>query len=244
MSFDAVLDGWDIANYESNRTWASPTPEASCFAKIERKDSIRAIANKLRASIASTEKIWAIGELATAVSNTKIGGIFKVGIEPNDRPVNLKPRPCWANVFPRGEATIEWITPFQGRVLSRKAIAMTFFVGEFGIDIIVSGSFCANEFKNPNYHHAVIRQAVEAGKNFNPASANPSDPSFQSQWCKTANGDITNAGTVCQSCDGWWWAWNDQPTEGKKFLTRSLACKYLEAKYGDRAKSIECLLCV
>ncbi|MEG3875768.1 hypothetical protein QT972_00090 [Microcoleus sp. herbarium7] len=153
--------------------------------------------------------------------------------------VKLKQPPIWVYVPPsQVPETIVWETPFKGETLGKNEYR-PFFVDNDCIYVVLksrTNTFYVGEFSNPNYHHKVIRQAIEAGKNFDAASSKqranargcPS-PKYQTYWWKDVDGRSCNLGELYQNCDGWWWAWASQgDREGCKFQTQIQAQKYLE----------------
>lgn len=160
--------------------------------------------------------------------------------------VERKQRPIWAYIPPEQVLeTIVWQTPFKGEILGKSGYR-PFFVENDVIYVVLesrTSTFCASETRHPNYHHKVIRQAIEAGKQFEPsvfkqranARGCPS-PKYQTYWWKNASGQSCNLGQLYQNCDGWWWAWAGQgDREGRKFHCQSEAQKYLKTA-GEKPK--------
>ena len=152
--------------------------------------------------------------------------------------VKIKQPPIWVYVPPdRVQETIVWETPFKGEILGKSGYRRFFVENDVIYVILVNrtSTFCANEFASPNYHHKVIRQAIEAGKQFEPSAFKqrakargcPS-PKYQTYWWKDADGRSCNLGQLYQNCDGWWWAWASQDRKGRNFRTQIQAQKYLE----------------
>ena len=157
--------------------------------------------------------------------------------------VKIKQPPIWVYVPPdRVQETIVWETPFKGEILGKSGYRR-FYVENDVIYVIVNrtstSTFCASEFASPNYHHKVIRQAIEAGKQFEPSAFKqrakargcPS-PKYQTYWWKDADGRSCNLGQIYQNCDGWWWAWASQGDSKShhnfQTQTQIQAQKYLE----------------
>lgn len=153
--------------------------------------------------------------------------------------IKLKQPPIWVYVPPNQVLeTIVWQTPFKGEVLGKNGYR-PFFVKNDCIYVVLKSStstFCASEFASPNYHHKVIRQAIEAGKKFEPSAFKqravargcPS-PKYQTYWWKDADERSCNLGQLYQNCDGWWWVWASQgDRQGRNFQTQIQAQKYLE----------------
>lgn len=156
---------------------------------------------------------WSLDEIESAIAQLKADiGLGRL----LDRPVR--------ETSHIDRETIRFQTPFKGEILGRKGKIYLFFVEGDCIYIEFrsgANSFCASERTRKNYHHTVIRQAIEAGKIFNSSSA---------------IGKPCHFGRIHQSCDGWWWVWGDGFVTSHKFLTRLMALKYLEmnAESGDR----------
>lgn len=169
-------------------------------------------------SVQPVERVWSLDEIEEAIAQLKDDIL---------NPKKLLDRPV------RNQCTdidtINWKTPFQGEILGREGKHRPFFIeGDCIYVVLQSGTncFCASEWKHPNYHHAVIRQAIEAGKGFNPLST---------------MGESCRFGRIHQSCDGWWWVWGYREAKGHKFFTRPMALKYLEMKNveaGDRVAAV------
>lgn len=162
--------------------------------------------------ISPVESVWSLDQIEEAIAQLKsdIGSSKLL-----DRPVRTTEY---------DSETIAWKTPFQGEILGREGRRHSFFIENNCIHLVIQSresAFCASERTRKNYHHAVIRQAIEAGKTFDQSSA-------ISEPCRF--------GRIHQSCDGWWWVWGDGQTIGRKFLTRLMALKYLEmnAESGDQ----------
>ena len=160
-----------------------------------------------------SEPIWSLDQIEEAIAQLK----SDIGLS------KLLDRPVRATEY--DSETIAWKTPFQGEILGREGRRHSFFIENNCIHLVIQSresAFCASERTRKNYHHAVIRQAIEAGKTFDQSSA---------------IGEPCQFGRIHQSCDGWWWAWGEGQTVGHKFLTRLMALKYLEIKSagaGDR----------
>jgi hypothetical protein len=166
------------------------------------------------------EEVWSLDQIEEAIASLKDDIL---------NPKKLLDRPVRTECVDR--ETITWKTPFQGEILGREEKSRPFFIeGDCIYVVLQSGTknFCASERAHRNYHHTVIRQAVEAGKRFDPLSK---------------IGELCRFGRIHQSCDGWWWVWRYGQARGHKFLTRSMALKYLEMKSvkvgaGDRVASV------
>lgn len=194
----------------------------------------------------SPDRIWTIDEIEQEIAQLKadvLAGCTSKSKKPRLMP---KPRPSQEYLWPyKGVETITWQTPFKGEILGKKGERRPFFIENDTIYVVVQSRtslFCAIEGRHQNYHHAVIRQAVNVGKSFDPvafkqradARGCPS-PKYFTCWRKDAGGQSCNLGQLYQDSGGWWWAWsNQQRTEGKKFLTKALAQKYLEIEYAER----------
>lgn len=112
---------------------------------------------------------------------------------------------------------IVWQTPFKGEILDGKAKRHHFFI-ENDCIYLIEGAFCVSERACKTYHHIIIRQAIEAGKFFDPSST---------------VGEPCEFGRIHQSCDGWWWAWSHREIKGHQFLTQLMALKYLQINAGN-----------
>lgn len=155
--------------------------------------------------------------------------------------VKIKQPPIWVYVPPdRVQETIVWKTPFKGEILGKSGYRRFFVENDVIYVILVNctSTFCASESTSPNYHHKVIRQAIEVGKQFEPSAFKqrakargcPS-PKYQTYWWKDGrDGRSCNLGQIYQNCDGWWWAWASQGDhrEGCNFQTQIQAQKHLE----------------
>jgi hypothetical protein len=167
----------------------------------------------------STEAVWSLDQLEEAIASLKQDIL---------NPKKLLARPVRNESF--DIETITWKTPFQGEILGRNGKRPFFIEGDCIYIVLQSKTncFCASERAHPNYHHKVIRQAIEAGKNFDSLSK---------------IGEPCRFGRIYQSCDGWWWVWGYGEARGHNFFTRPMALKYLEMKSveavaGDRATSV------
>jgi len=155
----------------------------------------------------SAEAVWSLAQIEEAIAQLK---------EDILNPKKLLDRPVRNECTEHCE-TITWKTPFQGEILGRNG-KRPFFIEDDCIYVVLqlgTKNFCASERAHRNYHHTVIRQAIEAGKNFDPLSK---------------IGESCRFGRIHQSCDGWWWVWGYGEARGHKFFTRPMALKYLEMK--------------
>ena len=223
----------------------------SCFEALAKAEAEKAepVAEVVETPIAQTETPapatpTAIGE-DDAPPNRGDNGRGRVeAIAPAIAPrVKIKQPPIWVYVPPdRVQETIVWETPFKGEILGKSGYRRFFVENDVIYVILVNSAntFCASEFANRNYHHKIIRQAIEAGKKFEPSTFKqrakargcPS-PKYQTYWWKDGrDGRSCNLGQLYQNCDGWWWAWASQGFcplfEGRKFPTQIQAQKYLE----------------
>ncbi len=157
-----------------------------------------------------TQPTWSLDEIEEAIAKLKADIL---------NPTTLLDRPIRTTAF--DIETIVWKSPFEGEILDREEKRRHFFIENDCIFLVIqtgSRSFCASERTHKNYHHTVIRQSVEAGKNFDPLST---------------IGESCRFGRIHQSCDGWWWVWGDGQATGHKFPLRSMALKYLEIKNAE-----------
>jgi hypothetical protein len=169
--------------------------------------------------VQSAESVWSLDQIEEAIAQLKDDIL---------NPKKILDRPVRTECVDR--ETITWKTPFQGEILGRNGKRPFFIEGDCIYIVLQSGknSFCASERVHHNYHHTVIRQAIEAGKKFDPLSK---------------IGEPCRFGRIHQSCDGYWWVWGYGETKGHKFFTRPMALKYLEMKNvkvgaGDRVASV------
>lgn len=141
--------------------------------------------------------------------------------DPAILPTNVEPeQPATESV--EAEGTIHWENPQRGTITGKKG-TRHFFIQGNDIHLIISPDFTARESKNPNVRHQQIRDAIDAGKRFNPLDFKFS-PTF---WAETE--DYKSVGRLIKGVDGRWWAWADSGYTGHPFFDRENACNYLES---------------
>lgn len=123
------------------------------------------------------------------------------------------------------EGTIYWQDSrlCTGLIVGKKGARRYFYVQNDVIYVVLNSDFTASERKHPNIHHTRIRQAIEAGKQFNPISFKQS-PEFALHA-----ENYRDMGWIYQASDGRWWAWKNGGVTGHPFFHEQTACDYLEA---------------
>lgn len=150
------------------------------------------------------------------------------------QPIKLNRPPAiraYPHSAPEGE-TIRWFSPSEGEVLGRTGYR-PFFIFNNEICVILQSKasvFVAREFAKPNYLHQVIRQAIEAGKSFDPAAHHKFAVSrgFNKAEMEEIWSGGRNAGCVHQASDGWWWAWSEGLNPARRFAGKEKAVEFLK----------------
>lgn len=165
-------------------------------------------------------------ELKQDIAQKSTLSLFK--IEPFDQSIlptsNDEPEQSTIQSEPEPEGTIHWTMPLlRGVIVGKKGATRQFYIRNDEIFIVLSGDFTAGETKHPNIRHRQIRDALNAGRAFNPRVFKDS-PSF----ARTEN--YNGIGLIHQECDGRWWAWSNcnQVDTGHAFSSREIAINYLE----------------
>ncbi|MEG3929466.1 hypothetical protein [Microcoleus sp. T3_D1] len=122
------------------------------------------------------------------------------------------------------EGTIYWQDSRlrTGLIVGKKGVRRYFYVQNDVIYVVLNSDFTASERKHPNIHHTRIRQAIEAGKQFNPI-AFKQFPEF-AHYAE----NYRDMGWIYQAPDGRWWAWKNGGVTGHPFFDEQTACDYLE----------------
>lgn len=146
------------------------------------------------------------------------------------QPIKLNKRPPIIRAYPHSAPevkSIRWLSPFKGEVLGKSGYR-PFFIFDNEICIILqsnSSVFIAREFKKQNYLHKIVRQAIEVGASFNPAThfSVARAKGFGKANIEEVWENSRNIGCIYQAADGWWWAWSECQNPAQKFASKAEA---------------------
>ena len=162
--------------------------------------------------------------------------LFKIeAFDPSVLPIEPEPEQLSEEIEVKPEGTIHWTQALlTGVITGKKGAKRTFYIRNGEIFIMLSPDFTAGESKHPNVRHTQIRDAINAGRDFDPKAFKDS-PQF---LMHTEN--YRDIGRIMQGKDGRWWAWSQTGVTGHSFLCQSLACKYLDRVATQAQKQLVC----
>ena len=160
--------------------------------------------------------------------------LFKIeAFDPSILPI--EPEQLSEEIEVKPECTIHWTQALlTGVITGKKGAKRTFYIRNGEIFIMLSPDFTAGESKHPNVRHTQIRDAINAGRDFDPKAFKDS-PQFL-----TDTKNYGGIGRIMQGADGRWWAWSQTGVTGHSFLCQSLACKYLDRVATQAQKQLVC----
>lgn len=162
--------------------------------------------------------------------------LFKIeAFDPSILPIEPEPEQLSEEIEVKPEGTIHWTQALlTGVITGKKGAKRTFYIRNGEIFIMLSPDFTAGESEHPNVRHTQIRDAINAGRDFDPKAFKDS-PQFL-----TDTKNYGGIGRIMQGADGRWWAWSQTGVTGHSFLCQGLACKYLDRVATQAQKQLVC----